>query len=349
MNMRTVALQAGVSSATVSRVINGSPLVREDTANRVRRVIEQMNFIPSPVATTLKYGRSRTYGLIIPDITNPFYPEFLRDFEELLVEVDHEVLLANIGSNNSAMVRSVRRMLMRQVDGAVLMASEFDTKAFEPLLAHKIPLVTIDRRQVAEGISDVAIDFETGLKQAIQHLSELGHRRIAFVEGTRGLRTSKIRLRAFRKGMEQNGLEFRPELLWESNYRVEGGEAAALDLVKQRNPPTAVLTVNDLTAFGVIRGLHRAGLRIPHDMSVVGMDDILLCDIIEPPLTTVRIDRREMAEACLAALEYTKRHLDKQGQRIPVGTRLLVRESTAPPRKGGLGTASHRLSRHPQR
>ena len=330
MNMRTVASRAGVSSATVSRVINGSPLVREETATHVRRIIEELNFIPNPVATTLKYGWSRTYGLIVPDITNPFYPEFLRDFEEILVEIDHEVLLANIGSSDAALVHSIRRMLMRQVDGVVLMASEFDTKAVEPLLAHKVPLVTIDRRRTSAGTSDVAVDFEGGFRQAVSHLQELGHRRIAFVGGMERLRTSQVRLNAFRQALQACGLIFRPDLIREGDYRVDGGEAAVLDLLKISRPPTAIMTANDLTAFGVIRGLHRVGLVVPRDMSVIGLDDVLLSDILQPPLTTIRIDRREMATACLKALEHTKEHLSQRGKRISVSTSLLVRESTAP-------------------
>src|SRR6202012_3439723 len=113
MNMREIAARAGVSSAAISRVINGSPLVREDTAKRIRELLEKVDFIPNPVATTLKYGRSKTYGLVIPDLRNPFYSEFLAEFEELLVETDHEVLLANVGTS-SKLVKSVRRMLMRQ-------------------------------------------------------------------------------------------------------------------------------------------------------------------------------------------------------------------------------------------
>ncbi|RRA47162.1 LacI family DNA-binding transcriptional regulator [Acidipila sp. EB88] len=332
MNMKFVALRAGVSSATVSRVINGSPLVKPETAEHVRRIIAGLNFIPNPLATTLKYGRSRTYGLIIPDITNPFYPEFLRDFEEILVGMDHEVLLANVRSSPEALVHSIRRMLLRQVDGVVLMASEFDTKVVEPLLARKVPLVTIDRRRAGIGTSDVSIDFEDGFAQAVAHLFQLGHRRIAFVGGSEGLRTSRVRLEAFQQGLARSGLTLYPELLHAGNYRVDGGEAAIHALLQTSDPPTAVMTANDLTAFGVMRGLHRAGVTVPHSMSVVGADDVLLSDILQPPLTTIHVSRREMAAACVEALEYTKEHLDGRGRHIRIGTLLLVRETTARPR-----------------
>ena len=225
MNMREIALRAGVSSATVSRVINGSPLVKEKTAKQVRKILNDVNFIPNPVATTLKYGRSKTYGLIIPDIRNPFYSEFLAEFEEMLVETDHELLITNVQSS-STLVKSVRRMLMRQVDGAVLMASEFDTRDIEPLFRHKVPIVTVDRRSVQNGCSDVAIDFEGGFLQGVQHLQRLGHKRIGYIGGTEGLRTSGIRFKAFQSAIEGSGLRFYPTLVRAGDYRIKGGEDA---------------------------------------------------------------------------------------------------------------------------
>jgi DNA-binding LacI/PurR family transcriptional regulator len=328
MNMREIAARAGVSSATISRVINGSPLVREDTAKRIRELLEEVDFIPNPVATTLKYGRSKTYGLVIPDLRNPFYSEFLAEFEELLVETDHEVLLANVGTS-SKLVKSVRRMLMRQVDGAVFMASEFDTRDIEPLFLHKIPLVTVDRRAIQAGCSDVAIDFEAGFLEAVQHLKSLGHKRIGFIGGIEGLRTSKIRQQAFESALEKSGLRFHPNLVRIADYRVAGGERAIVSLMQERSKPTAILTANDLTAFGAIRGLHTLGLSVPKDLSVVGLDDVLLADVLQPPLTTIRIPQRRMAEACLKALNYTKEDVDRRGHRFSVPAELIIRESTA--------------------
>jgi DNA-binding LacI/PurR family transcriptional regulator len=328
MNMRAIALKAGVSGSTVSRVISGSPLVKEDTAKRVREVLEQTGFVPNPVASALRYGRTKTYGLIIPDIRNPFYSEFLAEFEELMAETDHEVLLTNVGSS-AKLVTSVRRMLTRQVDGAIFMASEFDTKAIEPLFLQKIPLVTIDRRSVEAGCSDVAIDFEGGLLQAVEHLRSLGHKRLGFIGGTQGLRTSEIRFAAFQKAIEESGLKFHADLVRTGDYRLTGGERAVISLMQERSRPTAILTANDLTAFGAIRGLHRLGLHVPRDLSVVGLDDVLLSDVLQPPLTTIRIPRRRMAEACLRALLHTKQDVARRGARFTVPAELIVRESTA--------------------
>ena len=326
--MRAIAARAGVSSATVSRVINGSPLVREETAKRVRALLDEVNFIPNTSATTLKYGRSRTYGLIIPDICNPFYAEFLAEFEKLLIETDHELLLTNIQSDET-LVKSVRRMLMRKVEGAVLMASEFETKAIEPLFLLKVPLVTVDRRSVQNGASDVAIDFEGGYLQAVEHLHELGHRRLGYIGGAEGPHTSQVRFEGFRSALDACKLRFYPQLVRTGDYRIGGGEQAILSLMKNKLKPTAILTANDMTAFGAIRGLHSLGLRVPDDLSVVGLDDVLLSDVLQPPLTTIRIPRQRMAQTCLLALNHTKEDVERQGARFSVPTELVVRESTA--------------------
>lgn len=333
LNMRTVALRAGVSSATVSRVINGSPAVKEKTAKRVRRVLEKLNFIPNPIATTLKYGRSNTYGLIVPDLTNPFYPEFIFSFEEILLEDDQELLLATTQSSETKLIRSVRRMLMRRVDGVVLMASEYDTRTIEPLFERKIPIVTIDRRRVQEGTGDVAIDFEDGYLQAALHLKQLGHRRIGFVGGMKGIRTSEIRLRAFQKALEAAGLHYDARFTRHGDYRVAGGDAAMRSLLNEPRRPTAVMTANDLTAFGVLRALHSCGISVPAQMSVVGFDGITLGEAVYPPLTTVAISSRDMAKACITALHHSKATVAGRGLRLNVRGSLIVRESTAPARR----------------
>jgi DNA-binding LacI/PurR family transcriptional regulator len=328
LNQRIVAKKAGVSSATVSRVINGSPAVKEETAKHVRRILDELDFIPNPIATTLKYGRSKTYGVIIPDITNPFYPEFLRNFEEALVENDFELQLATTEASEPKLVNSVRRMIMRQVDGVVVMASEYETRSIEPLFNHRIPIVTVDRRRVEEGSSDVAIDFEDGYRKAVMHLRELGHERIGFIGGLLGIHTSKVRLDAFRQALEFAGLKYDPRFTRTGDYRVAGGDAAMRSLLKEPKLPTAIVTVNDLSAFGALRALHACGVEIPKQMSVVGWDGIQLANAVYPALTTVHVPARDLAQACIKALDHSKANVGKRGLQLSVRGSLVVREST---------------------
>ncbi|MGB6746132.1 MAG: LacI family DNA-binding transcriptional regulator [Terracidiphilus sp.] len=333
LNIRTVAQRAGVSSATVSRVINGLPAVREETAERVRRIIKDLDFIPSPIASTLKYGRSKTYGVVVPDLTNPFYPEFLVEFEKVLVESHREMLLATILSHESAMINSVRRMLTRQVDGVLLMASEYETKAIEPLFDRKIPIVTVDRRKVEKGTCDVSIEFEDGYREAVMHLRNLGHRHISFIGGINEIGTSRVRLKAFQSALSFAGLTYEQNLTRLGDYRFAGGEAAVNSLLLEKKCPTAILTANDLTAFGAMRALHARGINVPSQMSLIGFDGIQLGEAMHPRLTTAAISQKTFAEACVRALDYRKANATKRGLLLRIPCALLVRESTAPPRR----------------
>lgn len=330
LNMRTVALKAGVSSATVSRVINGSTAVKAETAEHVRRILDELKFIPNPIATTLKYGRSKTYGIIVPDLTNPFFPEFLVSFEEALIQNDHEMLLATTQSSEEKLMKSVQRMLSRHVDGVVLMASEYETRAIEPLFDHKIPIVTVDRRRVQEGTGDVGIDFDDGYRQAVLHLASLGHRRIGFIGGQEHIRTSQIRLKAFQKALEAAGLIYQPSLTRIGNYRASGGETAMQGILEEPKRPSAVVTVNDLSAFGALRALHSRGIQVPKEMSLIGFDGVMLGEAMYPPLTTIDVSAKDLVHGCMRALDHLKEDVTRRGLRLNVPASLLVRSSTGP-------------------
>jgi DNA-binding LacI/PurR family transcriptional regulator len=330
MDMRDIAKLAGVSSATVSRVINESATVRPVTADRVRRVIAELKFFPNSSATTLKRGNSSTYGLIIPDITNPFFPELIRSFEKILVENNREMLMATTDFHPSRIQQSIRRMLVRKVDGVALVASEIETESIESLIHNRVPLVTMDRRITGPGLSDVLINNTSGIDQAIKHLMDLGHREIGFIGGTVGPTISDHRAQAFIKAMKKHGLTPRPEFMRAGNYRIHGGEAAMAELLHSSTRPTAILTANDLTAIGALRAIHRLGLTVPGDFSVIGFDDIELSDILHPPLTTLRLSRQEFAEIVFEALEKLRERPHAEGHQYSIKTHLIVRESAGP-------------------
>jgi DNA-binding LacI/PurR family transcriptional regulator len=333
MDMRGIAKLAGVSSATVSRVINGSALVRPETVERVRKVIEEVKFFPNNSATTLKYGRSGTYGLIIPDITNPFFPEFIKSFEGIVVENDQEMLMATTDFHSGRMQQSIRRMLIRKVDGVALLASEIETEPFEDLIHNRVPLVTMDRGHIANGLSDVSINNKTGMDEALQHLKDLRHKKIGYIGGIAGLTISDHRVGAFMRAMKRVDLVPRPEFIKVGNYRITGGMSAMTELLSLKDRPTAVLTANDLTAIGGMRAAMKMGLSIPRDLSIIGFDDIELSDIVHPPLTTLRLSRHELALVFFEALEHLKTSPHSKGKRYTVKTSLVVRESTGPARK----------------
>jgi LacI family transcriptional regulator len=330
MDMRGIAKLAGVSSATVSRVINGSAAVKPEKAERVRRVIAELKFFPNSSATTLKHGKSSTYGLIIPDITNPFFPELIRSFEKILVENNREMLMATTDFHPSRIQQSIRRMLVRRVDGVALIASEIETSPIESLIHNRVPLVTMDRRITGPGLSDVLINNTSGMDEAITHLKELGHTEIGFIGGMIGPTISDHRANDFIKAMKKHGLNANPAFMRAGNYRIPGGEAAMAELLQLSARPTAILTANDLTAIGALRAIHHRGLTVPGDLSVIGFDDIELSDILHPPLTTLNLSRQKFAQTFFDALEAMREQPHADGRQYSIKTRLVIRESTGP-------------------
>lgn len=333
MDMRDIAKIAGVSSATVSRVINRSSNVRPETAEKVRLVIDEFKFIPNGSATTLKYGRSSTYGLIIPDITNPFFPEFIQSFEGILADTDHTMMMATTASQSPKMQETIHRMLVRQVEGIALLASEIETEPTEAMMRNRVPLVTMDRRLVGKGLSDVSVDSTSGMRGAVKHLHQLRHRKIGYIGGSVGPTISDHRLRSFVNAMEGLGLSVMPEFLRIGNYRISGGETAMSELLELHDRPTAIIAANDLTAIGALRVIHRKGLSVPGDFSIIGFDDIELSDIIHPPLTTLRLPRQELARRFVDALEAFAPDPHGSGKQYRVETSLVIRSSTGQAKK----------------
>jgi DNA-binding LacI/PurR family transcriptional regulator len=302
MNITVVAERARVSTATVSRVINGTARVSPETAERVREAIETLNFYPDISARTLGSGRSGLYGLIISDITNPYFPELVKAFEDIAVEHGQDVLIANTDYDPKRTEACVIRMLQRKVDGVAIMTSEMEDSLIHTLSHRKIPTIFMDTRKGMKGVSIVRVDYAAGVKQAMQHLFDFGHQRIAFISGPLALSSAQVRAEAFTKSLRQHGLAGEPHLVQEGDHRVEGGHAAMQRILRAGERPTAVLASNDLTAIGAMGAIHEAGLRIPDDISVIGFDDIELSAYTQPSLTTVHVPRRELAATAFRSL-----------------------------------------------
>ncbi|WP_419805538.1 LacI family DNA-binding transcriptional regulator [Terriglobus sp.] len=302
MNITAVARKARVSTATVSRTINGSASVQPKTAERVRKAIAELGFYPDTNARALGSGRSSLYGLIISDITNPFFPELVKAFEEMAVKHQKEILIANTGYDPRRLELCVRRMLQRRVDGVAIMTSEMDDSLLSDFKTRKIPLVLLDRTASGPGVSSIRIDYAGGVLEAVQHLVTLGHSGITFISGPDTLATARERLQAFRDGCERHSIRLTPKHIAHGDHGVEGGYRAMQDLLRDCAGFTAVVCSNDLTAIGAMETIYEHGLRIPEDISVVGYDDILLSAYTRPGLTTVNVPREEVAGAAFLSL-----------------------------------------------
>src|SRR5271170_8061779 len=273
MNIKAVAKRANVSTATVSRTINGSAKVSPRTAERVRLAVEALNFYPNANARALGSGRSSLY-----------------------------VLIANTNYDAERMKLCVTRMLERKVDGVAIMTSEMDDSLIEAFGRRNIPLVFLDTGTPAPGVSCVQIDYQSGVDDAMEHLTSLGHRSIAFISGPLSLASARTRFQAFQKSSAQQHLTKSPALIQEGNHRVDGGHAAMQRILESGARPTAVFASNDLTAIGAMGAINEFGLRVPRDISVIGFDDIQLSAYTMPPLTTVSLPRAAIANAAFRAL-----------------------------------------------
>jgi DNA-binding LacI/PurR family transcriptional regulator len=330
MNIKEVARLAKVSTATVSRTINGSDKVTAETAERVRRAIETLKFYPNTNARALGSGRSNLYGLIISDITNPFFPELVKSFEDIAVQFGQEVLVANTNYDAHRMEVCVSRMLQRKVDGVAVMTSEMDEHLIEEMNSRLIPLVFLDTGLPQRGISNISVDYAAGVDAAVEHLSALGHTSIGFISGPMNLTSARVRRNAFTESMNRKGLRLNEEMIEEANHRMEGGHDAMTRLLSKKSRPTAVLASNDMTAIGAIGAITDCGLKVPRDISVIGFDDIQLSAYTQPALTTVRLSRQEIAKIAFRALYNYKTDPAAKGAEYMVQPELVVRKSTGP-------------------
>ena len=333
MTIKAVADRAQVSTATVSRVMNGTAKVSPRTAERVQKAIKALNFFPDTNARALGSGRSHLFGLIISDITNPFFPELVKAFEDIAVVHRQDVLIGNTNYDQERMQICAQRMLQRRVDGVAIMTSEMDDKLVKDFSEREIPLVFLDSATAGPGVSRVQIDYSAGIAEAMEHLIELGHTRIAFISGPLRLQSAQMRYKAFVESAVHDHLDNDPRLMAEGNHKVDGGHDAMARILASGVKPTAILTSNDLTAIGAMGAIAEAGLRVPEDISVIGYDDIQLSAFTMPPLTTVSLPRAEIATAAFRALWNA---ITSDGKKPVTGTdclvrpRLVVRGSTGP-------------------
>jgi LacI family transcriptional regulator len=331
MDIREIARQARVSTATVSRVINRVPTVNAQLAKRVWSVIEELGYYPNTQARALVSGRSRIFGLVISDFTNPFFPEIVQVFETIAVQQRYEILLTSTENDPKRMKSAVRRMIERRVEGVAILTFGMEEPLLEGLTVRNVPLVFVDVGPARPRISNIRIDYLHGIRQAVQHLAALRHEKIAFITGPLRLKSAEARRKAFLQSMQEIGLEPELDLVVEGNHTMEGGMEVFSSLLKLPVCPTAVMCSNDMTAIGVMRRSHEAGISIPKDLSVVGFDDIRLAQFIIPALTTVQMSQAELARLAFNALmaDVERETPAPNGSEYVLKTNLVLRESTA--------------------
>jgi LacI family transcriptional regulator len=332
-DIRTVAAMAKVSIATVSRTINGSPLVSERLSKRVWQAIKQLNYFPNTHARTLVSGRSRLLGIIVENITNPFFPELIQSFEQIAVAHGYEILVSSSNSDPALLTTCVRRMLERKVEGVAVMTFGEEESVLDQLTNRNVPIVLAEFKLDDPKASTILLDYSTGMCAAVNHLAKLGHKQVAFLAGPHTLHSALTRENDFRTAMQQAKLALEKSYVIECDHTLKGGMAGFEKLWAIETRPTAVICSNDLTAIGVLRAAYAKRLRLPEDLSVIGLDDIAFTEFTLPPLTTIRLSRIELARAAFEALRAQAEDGDNPNlqREYLVSTSLEVRESTAKP------------------
>ncbi len=329
-----MAQRARVSIATVSRTVNGISSVDPGLAERVWAAVKEVGYVPNTQARALVSGRSRLLGLVVSEITNPFFPELVQEFEGLAVEQGYEVFIGSTNYDPQRTESLIRRMLQRGVDGVAIMTFGIEQELIQKLVDRAFPLVFVDSGPDLPNIRLLKVNYGEGIREAVQHLAALGHRQIAFVSGPLHMLSAVARRDAFIAAMAELGLRVPPEHLVEGTHTMEGGIKSTEVLLELPELPTAIVCSNDMTAIGVLHGLHRSAHAVPEDVSVIGFDDVHLAKFVLPPLTTVQMSCKHLAgaavEALRAGIEPENSQSNQAEWQIP--TSLVVRQSTSFPR-----------------
>jgi len=326
MNLEEVAKRVGVSTATVSRVLNNIDVVKMSTRNRVMRAVAELNYHPNLNARALAGGKSRTLGMIVSNLENPFFLDVFRSLETEAHSQGYEVFVANTGYSAEQMVKHVRLMIGRRVDGLAVIVSELDPELMQELSHSKIPTVFFDPGAKPKHAISIRVNYRRSIERIVEYLHALGHNRLAFIGHHSSLAPISEREKAFVETVSRYGHQTQYRTIADQDG-FDGGRNAARKLLASGFQPTAVICVNDFMAVGVLRELREQGLKVPVDISVTGFDNIKLSEYCYPPLTTVHIPRDQIGLMVFQCL-VTESEPKSPGRELVLDPELVLREST---------------------
>lgn len=326
--IKQIADATGVHPSTVSRALDPSKrhLVAEDVARRIATQAASLGYRPNRLAASLRLGRSNLVGVLLPDITNPVFAPILGGIAETLASAGYAPIVADAGNNTSQQISFAEKLLNQRVDGLVLATVSQDDELVGYCLERGMPVVLVNRSEARDRVSSVVSDDDLGMQLAVDHLVNLGHKRIAHIAGPLSTSTGLLRRDGFVRAMARHGLTGSVREAW--GYTRDAGSEAAAELVTG-GAITGVVAANDLLALGVLDALRGAGLRCPEDVSVVGHNDMPLMDVVSPPLSTIRIEHREMGRNAARMLVESIETGCHDIRHVVLCPELVVRKSTA--------------------
>lgn len=306
VTLKDIAKLCGVSVATVSLVLNNKPnRISESTKKKILDTAKELHYHPNPMALSLVTRKSKVLGLIIPDVTNLFFTDFLRQVEIEAAKFGYTIILGNTDEQGSREYEYVRTFLQRGLAGCILIHSsiemeKYDAKIVDLVKQSKLPFILIDRHQKANNIRTLFIDQKLGAYLATTHLINLGHTRIGFISAPLDLELSRKRYEGYKQALEDNGIVFDENFIEFGDWRAEGGHHAGLRLIAKG--VSSIFAGNDMMAFGVYQAAYSMALRIPQDLSVVGFDDVSFASVVTPGLTTIHQPMSQAGIDCVGML-----------------------------------------------
>lgn len=335
VTLRDVAREAGVSTMTVSRVINNKEHISAETRERVLSICSRLGYRPNHFARSLVTQKTGFFGIIVPDISNPFFGDLVRAAESVARSRGFSTLLGDTGGDINVEGNYIEAFRNRLCDAVVLVAPRIGDDLIRSI-NREVPLVLVDRQIDDLDVVTVALDNRRGAAGAVEHLLSLGHRRIGFIKGPENVPNAHLRYRGWHDALTAVGTDAGNELVFQGEFDRETGAAAFAAFSKLTDPVTAVFASNDLMAYGFVQAARASGLSVPENISVVGFDDIFLSELMYPPLTTVRYPIVEMGTAAIERLldsvDASDSGREAQDRAPMLQHELIIRGSTAPPR-----------------
>ena len=331
VSIKDIAKAAGVSHSTVSRALSDSPLITAETKAQIRRLAREMEYTPDARARSLVMGETRTVGIVVTTIADPFMAPVVQGIESAAYENGYSVILASANSDPTREIAAVEMLRGKRVDGVIVTASRVGALYQDHLGQIGVPVVLLNNHSEQSGryLYTVTVDNQHGAHLATQHLIELGHRRIGYISGPASHSSNTGRMEGYRRALTQAGIPFASELVAPGDGKMEAGVQALPALMNLTERPTALFCYNDMTAIGVLRAARQLALDVPRDLSIVGFDDISFASFVNPPLTTVAQPQFEMGQQ---AMQMLLTRMSKSAQApisdVVIKGKLIVREST---------------------
>lgn len=324
-----VAKKARVSPTTVSHVVNNTRYVSDEVRERVLAAVAELGYRPNALARSLRRGETKTLGLILPDSANPFFAEIARAVEAAAFGQGYSVILCNTEGDPDKETLYTDVLAKKQVDGLIFVTTGDNSLAIQDALSQNLPIVVVDRDPQTLKTDLVLTDNRQAGYLAAIHLIQLGHKRIGCIMGPSKVTPSAARVTGYTDAMNEHGLTVEPNWLIRGEFHPDSGYQAALELLKQPNPVTAILACNDMMAIGVLRAAYDVGLRVPELLSIIGIDNIDLAAYTTPPLTTIDQPKYAIGKAAFELLVERILHNDLPTRRLTLQPSLIIRNSTS--------------------